>query len=47
MMGVPTYPDQPIPTEQEFRADYLTHFFDGSAPELGWCYIIMADGEDV
>ncbi len=47
MMGAPTYPDQPIPTEQEFCADYLAHFFEDSAPELGRCFIIMAEGEDI
>jgi len=46
MMSSPTYPDMPIPTEQEFCADYLAHFSDDSASELGRCFIIMAEGED-
>ena len=47
MMGSPTFSDQSIPTEQEFCADYLAHNFDDSAPELGRCFIIMAEGEDI
>ena len=42
MMGPPKYPDAPVPTWEEFCADYEPYFFDGSRPELGRCYIITA-----
>jgi diamine N-acetyltransferase len=45
MMGPPRYPEQPIPTWDEFCADYLPHFFDGSAPTRGRCFLILSQGE--
>ena len=30
MMGPPDYPDHPIPSWEEFCADYLPHYFDDS-----------------
>ncbi len=47
MMGPPDYPDHPIPTWEEFCADYLPHYFDDSEPLSGRCFIILADGRDV
>ena len=47
MIGPPTYPDHPIPTWEEFCDDYKAYFFDGSAPELGCCYVILVGGEPV
>lgn len=47
MMGPPDYPDHPIPTWEQFCGDYVEHFFDGSAAELGRCFVIVADGEEV
>ncbi len=47
MMGPPTYPDLPIPTWDEFCADYLPHYFDDSEPYTGRCFIIVAGGQDV
>jgi len=34
------YPDNPLPTEEEFFEDYEAYFFDGSALEKGqnWIY---------
>jgi len=43
IMGPPRFPDHPAPTWGEFCADYKPHFFDGSSPELGRCFIIMVD----
>ncbi len=45
MIGPPTFPDNPIPTWEEFCADHKDHFFDGSAPELGRCYLILVNDE--
>ena len=47
MMGPPTYPDVPIPTWEQFCADYTSHFFDGSRPDRARSFIIGADGESV
>lgn len=43
IMGPPRFPDHPVPTWGEFCADYRPHFFNGSSPELGRCFIIMVD----
>jgi diamine N-acetyltransferase len=47
MMGPPRFADHPVPTWGEFCADYEPHYFDGSAPRAGRCFIIVVDGEDV
>ena len=47
MVGPPTYPERRVPTWDEFRDDYPDHYFDGSSPELGRCFVIRADGEPV
>jgi RimJ/RimL family protein N-acetyltransferase len=47
MLGPPTYPEHPAPTWEEFCADHKPHFFDGSAPHLGRCFIILANNEPV
>src|SRR5690348_8303951 len=47
MLGPPTFPERPVPTWEEFQADYAAHFFDDSAPELGRCFLILARGEPV
>lgn len=47
MMGPPRYPDHPVPTWEEFCADYKPHYFDDSLPRAGRCFIIVAGSEDV
>jgi RimJ/RimL family protein N-acetyltransferase len=47
MSGPPTYPERPVPTWEEFQDGYTAHYFDDSAPHLGRCLIILADGEPV
>ena len=47
MMGPPRYPDHPVPTWEEFCADYRSHYFDDSLPHAGRCFIIVAGDEDV
>jgi diamine N-acetyltransferase len=34
-------------TWAEFCRDYRRHYFDGSRPLLGRCFVIQADGDDV
>jgi len=40
MMGPPEFDEAPVPTWDEFCADYLPYFFNGSLPEVGRSYII-------
>ncbi|GAI86358.1 unnamed protein product [marine sediment metagenome] len=43
MMGPPKFPDNLVPTWEEFCADYKQYYFDDSAPELGRCFVIMVN----
>jgi diamine N-acetyltransferase len=47
MLGPPLYPERSVPPSGEGGGGYEPHYFDGSAPELGRCYLILADGEPV
>ncbi len=47
MLGPPNYPDATIPGWNEFTGDYRDHFFDGSDPINGRCFIIMAGDLEV
>lgn len=47
MLGPPKFPDHPVPSWDEFCADYIPHYFDDSDPHAGRCYIIVADGKGV
>jgi len=47
MMGPPDYPDSPVPSWEEFIRDYRDHFFNGSNPQMGRCFIIEVDDEPV
>jgi diamine N-acetyltransferase len=47
MFGAPLFPDNPAPTWEEFVGDYISHYFDDSAPLKGRCFIIMVDGNEV
>ena len=47
MLGPPNFPDAPVPTWDQFCADYGPHFFDGTRQEVGRSFIIEVDGEAV
>lgn len=47
MLGPPIFPDNPVPTWEEFDEDYLDYFFDGSKPFSGRCFIILFQNEEV
>lgn len=47
MLGPPDFPDNPVPTWEEFINDYSAHFFDGSNPGAGRCFIILVSGEPI
>ncbi len=44
MLGAPQFPDNPVPTWEEFIHDYAEHFFDGTRPMRGRCFVIEYDG---
>jgi RimJ/RimL family protein N-acetyltransferase len=46
MMGVPLYPDLPIPTWKEFCDDYKPHFFNSPGEGKGRDYIIISNGNE-
>jgi RimJ/RimL family protein N-acetyltransferase len=45
MMGPPLFPDSPVPTWDEFCADYAPHFFDGTRPMVGASFVIEVEGD--
>ena len=47
MLGPPLFPDVEASDWEEFLEDYLPHFFDGSAPEKGRCFLIEREGEAI
>ena len=47
IMGPPQFPDHPVPTWEEFCTDYRSHYFDGSKPEWGRCFIIIVNDMSV
>jgi len=47
VLGLPAYPDHPIPTFQEFCTAYPLSFFNASGDGKGRVFIIVADGVDV
>ena len=47
MLGLPNYPENPVPTWEEFINDYLEFYFDGSKPELGRCFVIEVNNSSI
>jgi len=47
MAGEPLFPDSPPATWEEFCEDHTPHFFEGEITELGRCFIMRVNGEDV
>jgi diamine N-acetyltransferase len=47
MMGSPCYPDHPIPSFEEFCADYVPSFFNDSGNGKGRNFIITVNNETV
>ena len=47
MMGQPDYPDQPIPSWEEFCEDYTISFFNDSGDGKGRNYIIIVTDEEI
>lgn len=47
MLGPPHFPENPVPTWEEFIDDYYEYFFDGSQPESGRCFIIQLNATPI
>ncbi|MBI4744846.1 MAG: hypothetical protein HY776_08560 [Actinobacteria bacterium] len=43
MMGLPTYPDNPVPTWEEFCKDYNKSFFNAYGNRKGRHFVILAE----
>lgn len=41
------YEDGRIPTYEEFTRDWKRYYFDGSEPEKGSCFVILAGGKAI
>lgn len=47
MMGPPQFPDHPIPTWEDFCADYTERFFRPEGDGFGRLFVICAEGRDI
>jgi len=47
MLSPPKFADNPIPTWEEFDADYTNHYFDGTLPLKGQCFIIIHNEQEI
>ncbi len=47
VMGAPLYPDLPVPTLEQFSADYVNAYFDGTRPYSGRMLVIAAGGDEI
>ena len=46
-MGTPFYPERPVPTLDEFSAEYVNAYFDGTRPYAGRMFVIVAGGDEI
>ncbi len=47
MMGPPTFPDQAVPTYEEFCEDWLAHYWTWETPERGRGFLVVEEDERV
>jgi len=47
MLGPPLFPERPVPGSEDPSERLAPHYLDGTAPELGRCFLILAEGESV
>ncbi|MBK8955230.1 MAG: GNAT family N-acetyltransferase [Saprospiraceae bacterium] len=47
MMGVPNYPDCPVPGWEEFDQDYKDYYFEDASPSEGRCFIIQYADQEI
>ncbi len=47
LLGPPLFPERPLPSPDDSSQRFDPHYLDGTAPELGRCFLILVDGEPV
>jgi RimJ/RimL family protein N-acetyltransferase len=47
ILGPPLFPERPVPSLDDPSQRLDPHYLDGTAPELGRCFLIVVDGEPV
>jgi RimJ/RimL family protein N-acetyltransferase len=47
ILGPPRFPERPVPSLDDPSQRLDRHYLDGTAPELGRCFLILIDGEPV
>jgi RimJ/RimL family protein N-acetyltransferase len=47
MLGPPLFPERPVPLREDSSERLDSHYLNGTAPELGRCFLILVDGEPV
>jgi RimJ/RimL family protein N-acetyltransferase len=47
MLGPPLFPERPVPVREDSSERLDSHYLDGTAPELGRCFLILVHGEPV
>jgi RimJ/RimL family protein N-acetyltransferase len=47
MLGPPLFSERPVPEPGDSSQTFDPHYLDGTAPELGRCFLILVDGEPV
>jgi hypothetical protein len=45
LLGPPLFPERPLPPPEDSGERFDPHYLDGTAPELGRCFLILVDGE--
>jgi RimJ/RimL family protein N-acetyltransferase len=47
LLGPPLFPERPVPGPEDSGQTFDPHYSDGTAPDLGRCFLILVDGEPV
>ena len=47
LLGPPLFPERPVLPPEDAGDRFDPHYLDGTAPELGHCFLILVDGEPV
>ncbi len=47
LIGPPLFPERPVPPPGDSSQRFDPHYFDGTAPHLGRCFLILVDCEPV
>ncbi len=47
LLGPPRFPERLVPRPEDSSQNFDPHYFDGTAPYLGRCFLILVGGEPV